>query len=102
MQTNVNYQKIKTLADLREERLRIRYELCLSRKNMEDEKCIIRSMFTVDYLLSILSRKANWLYNGIVWGETAFNLVRSFFRKKSGDDREEEPLSEEEDGCSCP
>lgn len=108
----VDYRKIRTWADLREEQLRVRYEIAYVERKLKDDCVDIRKMFSWENLMAILSQKANGVYRTICFGQSVYRFVRNWvanlFSGRNGEEQEEyDPECSEcgcrfdECGCGC-
>ena len=89
MKSRVNYRQIKTLADVRAERLRIAGEL-------DDDYRRITGMFSVGYVVERVTTGAGKFYSAVEWAMTAYNMVRSVIGKyKEASARRKEATDDE-------
>ena len=77
MKSRVNYRQIKTLADVRAERLRIAGELDGVEERLNDDYRRITGMFSVGYVVERVTTGAGKFYSAVEWAMTAYNMVRS-------------------------
>ena len=96
MKSRVNYRQIKTLADVRAERLRIAGELDGVEERLNDDYRRITGMFSVGYVVERVTTGAGKVYSAVEWAMTAYNMVRSVIGKyKEASARRKEATDDE-------
>ena len=79
--SKVHYQRIRSLQDVKIERLRVENELDAVERRLRDDYRGISKMFSVGYLMEQITGKANLIYNIVQWSMSGYNFVHSMIDK---------------------
>ena len=79
--SKVHYQRIRSLQDVKIERLRVENELDAVERRLRDDYRGISKMFSVGYLMEQITGKANLIYNIVLWSMSGYNFVHSMIDK---------------------
>jgi|GEM_PF-4978336 len=80
--SRVNYKRLKSLKDLRAERLRIAREVYYKKAEILDDIEQVQELFTPDYWMGMLTRKVGNLTSTSGMLATGYDLVSSLIKKK--------------------
>lgn len=81
MAKRVNFHKLNTLADVQNERLRVKRALARRKEWLEEDYDRISEVLTVNYWTSLLSDKLSGIASG--WLSSGFGLVGSLLGRVS-------------------
>ena len=70
--SKVHYQRIRSLQDVKIERLRVENELDAVERRLRDDYRGISKMFSVGYLMEQITGKANLIYNIVQWSMSGY------------------------------
>ncbi len=82
--SKVDYQQIRTLADVRAERMRIAEKLDECQDRLDNDCARITDIFRVSYLVERVTAGAWKFCSAISWAITAQKKIWSLIGKKSG------------------
>lgn len=99
MSSRVKYTRLKTLADVKAERIRISNEIDRAEERLQDDYERITEMFSIDYLMGVVSEKTARIYSMIQWISSGYSFVASIIQKYRKPQVAEE---QEEEYCTPP